>query len=96
MDRHRHRSCREHDGDRWPVTPPPAGGMPTMPAQSHIDYYLSREAEERAAAAAATHQKTKDTHLDMAERYADVASMAAELEHDTAKFRAATESRSDG
>jgi hypothetical protein len=56
-----------------------------MTAQSCIDYFVGREAEERAAAAASTDLKAQDVHLDFAERYADIVAMAAELEHETTK-----------
>jgi hypothetical protein len=58
-----------------------------MPSQFSIDYFLGREIEERAASAAAANLKSQDIHLDMAECYADMASMAAELEYDSKKLR---------
>jgi hypothetical protein len=58
-----------------------------MPAQFSIDYFLVRENEERIASANSITPTLRDIHLDMAERYADLASMAAELEYDAKKLR---------
>jgi len=49
-----------------------------MIPQNDIDYNLAREAQERAAALAATYPPAQDIHFMLADRYADRAWAARE------------------
>lgn len=57
---------------------PLASEAPVMIPLYDIDYSLAREAEERAAGAAATYPGAQDIHFMLADRYADRAWAARE------------------